>query len=166
MMVSTTSKIEKDFEDMALEHASLTTLAKDKLQRIQTLESLLERERTTSAELQQSLNKANEELQRLIKEKEMNDWSCLKAFKKFEEFKILSHQAQESVKEVEVELASAKATISKLEGLLRKKNVKLKVSESDLKKQAVEIDVVKAKIIELEKVNLTISLEDCFNSQF
>ena len=70
------------------------------------------------------------------------------------------------MKEVEVELASAKATISKLEGLLRKKNVKLKVSESDLKKQAVEIDVVKAKIVELEKVNLTISLEDCFNSQF
>ena len=127
---------------------------------------MLEREKTISAQLQQNLNKANEELQWLIKEKEMNDRSFSEAFKKFEEIKILSHQVQESVKEVEVELASAKATISKPEGLLRKKNVELKVSESHLKKQAVEIDVVKAKIVELEKVNLTISLEDCFNSQF
>ena len=93
-------------------------------------------------------------------------WSYSEAFKKVEKFKILSHQAQERVKEVEAELASTKATISKEEWLLRKKTDKLKVSESALNKQAVEIDALLAKIAELEKVNLTISLKDCFDSQF
>ena len=51
MMISMTSSIEKDFDDMKLERASLITLVEDRLQRIQTLESLLEREKTTSAEL-------------------------------------------------------------------------------------------------------------------
>ena len=82
----------------------------------------------------------------------MNDQSCSKAFRKVEEFKILSHQAQERVKEVEAELTSAKATISKAERLLRKKNKELKVSKSALKKQVVEIDALKAKIAELDKV--------------
>ena len=68
------------------------------------------------------------------------------------------------MKEVEAELAPAKTTISKAKGLLRKKNEELKVSESALKKQATEIDALKAKIAELEKVNLTISLEDCSDS--
>ena len=67
---------------------------------------------------------------------------------------------------VEAELASTKATISKEEGLLRKKNDKLKVSESALNKQAIEFDALQAKITELEKVNLTISLKDCSDSQF
>ena len=62
MMVSMASNIEKDFEDLTLEPASLITLAEDRLQRIQTLESLLECEMTISDELQQSLNNANEEL--------------------------------------------------------------------------------------------------------
>ena len=43
---------------------------------------------------------------------------------------------QERVKEVEAELASIKAIVSKAEGLLRKKNEEIKVSESSLKKQA------------------------------
>ena len=62
MVVSTTSSIEKEFEDQVLERASLTTLVEDRQQRSQTLESLLECEKATSIELQQSLNKANEEL--------------------------------------------------------------------------------------------------------
>ena len=45
------SSIEKDFKGQALEHASLITLADDKMQRIQTLKSLLEREKATSIEL-------------------------------------------------------------------------------------------------------------------
>ena len=73
MVVFTASSMEKEFEDQALEHASLTTLAEHRQQRIQTLESLLEHVKTTSIELQQSLNKVNEELCRLRKEKEMND---------------------------------------------------------------------------------------------
>ena len=44
--------IEKEFEDQALERTSLSTLAKDRQQRIQMLESLLERERTACANLQ------------------------------------------------------------------------------------------------------------------
>ena len=73
MVMSTASSIEKELKDQALERTSLTTLAEDRQQRIQTLESLLEREKATSTELQQNLNKANEELHRLRKEKEMND---------------------------------------------------------------------------------------------
>ena len=149
MMVSAASSIEKDFEDLTLERASLINLAEDRLQRIQILESLLEHERTTSAELQQSLNKANEELQRLTKEKEMNDWSCSEAFKKVEEFRILSYQAQEKVKEIEAELASMKATISKADGLLRKKNEEIQVLESALQKQATKVDALKVRIVEL-----------------
>ena len=55
MVVSTASSIEKVLEDQALERASLTTLPEDRQQRIQTLESLLEREKVTCTELQQSL---------------------------------------------------------------------------------------------------------------
>ena len=62
MVVSMASSIEKKLEDQALELASLTTLAKDRQQRIQTLESLLEREKAISTELQQGFNNANEEL--------------------------------------------------------------------------------------------------------
>ena len=40
----------------------LAILAEDRQQRIQTLESLLEREKATITELQQGLNKANKEL--------------------------------------------------------------------------------------------------------
>ena len=69
MIVIAACNIEKDFADLALERTSLSTLAKDRLQRVQTFKSLLEREKSTSAQLQQSLKKANEELQWLMKEK-------------------------------------------------------------------------------------------------
>ena len=49
-----------------------------------------------------------------------------------------------------------KVSVSKAEGLLRNKNEEIKVSESALKKQAVEVDALKARITELEKVNLII----------
>ena len=52
MMVSAASSIEKNFEDLMLEHTSLINLAKDRRQRIQTLESLLEREKIINAQLQ------------------------------------------------------------------------------------------------------------------
>ena len=60
------------------------------------------------------------------------------------------------MKEVELELTSMKAAVSKTEGLLRKKNEEIKVSESALKKQATEVDALKARIAELEKVSLII----------
>ena len=46
--------------------------------------------------------------------------------------------------------------MSKAEGLLRRKNKEIKVSESALKKPATEVDALKARIAELEKVNLII----------
>ena len=64
MVVSTASSIEKELEDQVLERTSLTTLAEDRQQRIQILESLLKREKVTCTELQQSLNKANEDVHR------------------------------------------------------------------------------------------------------
>ena len=60
------------------------------------------------------------------------------------------------MKEVESELASMKASVSKAKGLLRKKNEEIKVSESAMKKQATEVDALKARIAELEKVSLII----------
>ena len=81
----------------------------------------------------------------------MNDRSFSEAFKKVNEFRILSQQAQERVKEV-----AMKASVSKIEGLLREKNEEIKVSESTLKKQATKVDALKARIAELEKVSLII----------
>ena len=46
--------------------------------------------------------------------------------------------------------------MSKAAGLLRKKNEEIKMSESAMKKQAVKVDALKAKVAELEKVNLII----------
>ena len=63
---------------------------------------------------------------------------------------------QERVKEVEAKLASMKTIVSKVEGLLRKKNEEIKVSESAQKKQATKVDALKARIAELEKVSLII----------
>ena len=56
-------------------------LAKSKLEKINSLEPQLNEEKVTSTQPHQNLDKANEELRRLRKEKEMNDRSCLEAFK-------------------------------------------------------------------------------------
>ena len=89
VVVATTFSIEKDLEDQTLECTSLATLVEDRQQMIQTLESLLKREKTACTELQQKLNKANEELLRLRKEKDMNDWNYSEALKKVKEFRVL-----------------------------------------------------------------------------
>ena len=47
-----------------------------------------------------------------------------------------------------------KTSISKTENLLKKKNKEIQMSESALKKQAAEVDALKARVVELEKVNL------------
>ena len=64
----------------------------------------------------------------------MNDQNYSEALEKVKEFRILSQQEQEKAKEVEAKLASMKASVSKVEGLLRKKNEEIKLSESALKK--------------------------------
>ena len=51
MMVPAASNVGKDFADLMLEHTSLNNLGDDRLQRIQTLESLLEHEKTINAQL-------------------------------------------------------------------------------------------------------------------
>ena len=85
----------------------------------------------------------------------MNDWNYSKALEKVE-FRVLFQQVHEKVKEIEAELISEKASVSKAAGLLRKKNEEIKMSESALKKQAAKVDALKAKVAELEKVNLII----------
>ena len=102
------------------------------------------------------MNKANKEVHRLRKEKEMNDRNYSEAFEKVKKFRILFQLAQKKIKELEAELASEKASVSKAEGLLRRKNEEIKVSESALKKQATKVDALKARITELEKLNLII----------
>ena len=72
----------------------MTTLADNRQQRTQILESLQEREKATCTELQQSLNKANEEVHRLRKEKDMNNRNYSEALKKVKEFRILLQEAQ------------------------------------------------------------------------
>ena len=57
----------------------------------------------------------------------MNDRNYSEALKMVKEFKFLFQQAHEKVKEVEVELASMKALVSKAKVLLRKKNEEIKV---------------------------------------
>ena len=56
-------------------------LAKNKLEKINSLEPQLNEEKVTSTQPHQNLDKANEELRRLRKEKEMNDRSCSEAVK-------------------------------------------------------------------------------------
>ena len=55
----------------------------------------------------------------------MNDQNYSEALEKVKEFRVLFQQEQEKVKEVEAELVSEKASMSKVEGLLRKKNEKI-----------------------------------------
>ena len=143
-----------------LERVSLTTLAEDRQLRIQSLVSLLEHEKTINTKLQQSLNKANKELLRLKKEKDMHDQNYSEALGKVKEFRILYHQSQEKVKEIEAELiskkaelSSMKASISKVEELLRKRNEEIRMAENALKEKSVEVGALKTRIVELEKVN-------------
>ena len=67
-------------------YEEMKKLAEEKVGKIKSLESQLKEETMINTQLHQSLNKANEELQWLRKDKEMNDHSCSEAFKKVEEF--------------------------------------------------------------------------------
>ena len=53
------------------------------------LESLLERKKTINNELQQNLSKANDELLRLKREKDMHDLNYKEALEKIKEFRVL-----------------------------------------------------------------------------
>ena len=53
-------------------------------------------------------------------------------------------------------MVSMKASVSKVESLLRKKNEEIQMSKSALKKQVAEVDSLKARVTELKKVNLII----------
>ena len=90
----------------------------------------------------------------------MHDQNYSEALEKVKEFKILYHQSLEKVKGIEAELISMKAEltsrkafVSKAEGLLRKKNEEIKMVESAPKEQSAEVDALKTRIAELEKVN-------------
>ena len=56
------------------------------------------------------------------------------------------------MKKMEAELISMKTSISESENVVKKKNEEIQMSESALKKQAAEMDTLKTRIAELEKV--------------
>ena len=88
------------------------------------------------------------------KEKDMHNQNYVEALEKVTEFRVLFQKAQEKkIKEVETELVSEKAVISMAEGLLRKKNDEIRMSECALKKQSAELETLKVKVAELEAVN-------------
>ena len=60
--------IEKEFQ----EHTALKQLVESRLEKIKSLESQLNKEKVTNTQLHQNVNKTNEKLQWLRKEKEMN----------------------------------------------------------------------------------------------
>ena len=95
MVVTTAFSIRQDLEDLRLELTSMTTLAEDRQQRIQTLESLLECEKNNCTELHQKLNVANEDLFRLKRKKEMSDQNYSEALDKVKEFRALYQQSEE-----------------------------------------------------------------------
>ena len=153
MVVATTFSIGQDFEDQRLELTSMTTLVEHRQQRIQTLESLLECEKVNYTELQQKLNKANEDLLRLKKEKDMSNQNYSEALDKVKEFRILYQQSKQKVKKVEAELALMKTSVSQVENLLKKKDEEIQMSKSALMKQAAEINALKTKLTELKKID-------------
>ena len=57
------------------------------------------------------------------------------------------------MKKMEAELISMKTFVSQIENVLKKKNEKIQMSKSALKKQAAEMDALKTRIVELEKVS-------------
>ena len=75
------------------------------------LESLLERERTACANLQQNLKTANDELVQLRQEKAMHNQNYSEALEKVKELRALFQQAQEKIKELEAELVAEKAVV-------------------------------------------------------
>ena len=60
-------------ENESQEHAEMKKLAKNRLEKIKSLESQLNEEKIISTQLRQNQNKANEELQRIREEKELNE---------------------------------------------------------------------------------------------
>ena len=88
-------------------------------------------EKVISTKLYQNLNKANEELQWLRKEKEMNQRNCSDAFQKVEEFRVLYNKSQERVNAIEEELA--KLTVALVEIDMAKHNMSEQVKEKDQK---------------------------------
>ena len=81
-------------EKEAKAHEKVKKLVEERLGKMQSLESKLEKEKAISVGLQQNLNKANEELQQLRKDKESNDRNCSETLKKVEEFKVLHDKSQ------------------------------------------------------------------------
>ena len=117
---------------------------------------MLECERNNCIELHQKLNSTNEELLQLKKEKEVSNQNYSEALDKVKEFKALHQQSEEKNEEnggeVDLELISMKASVSQVENVLKKMNEEIQMSKSALKKQAMEMDALKTRIVELEKV--------------
>ena len=142
-------------------HEKMKKLAEERLGKMQSLESQLEKEKAINAQLQQNLNKANKELQQLRKDKESNDRNCSKALKKIKEFKVLHNKSQEKIAALEEEKSQLTAAMvsmdmerHSLSELVKEKEQQLCSSNSMVAKQAAELDALKAEIVALKKVIL------------
>ena len=124
-LIYVANAIEKESEA----HEEMKKLAEERLGKIKSLESQLKEEKMINTQLQQNLSKANEELQRLRKEKEMNDCSCTEAFKKVEEFILLRNKSQERVKALEKEIAKLTSPVVDID--LVKHNLSEQVKEKE-----------------------------------
>ena len=134
------------------------------MNKIQSWESQLEKEKTVKAQLEDNLNKANDELQQLRKDKESNDRNCYKALKKVEELKMLHDKSQEKVAALEEEksqLTAAMVSIDmdrhSLSESVKEKEQQLYNFDSTVAKQAAELYALKAKITALKKVILQLN---------
>ena len=116
----------------------------------------MEKEKTIKAQLEDNLNKANEELQQLKEEKELNNRNYSEALNKVEEFKMLHDKSQERVAALEEEksqLTTAMVTMDtekhSLLELVKEKEQQFYNSEETVAKQALKVEVATLKKVVL-----------------
>ena len=144
------------FEKEAESQEKITKLAEERLSTIQSLESQLEKEKTIKAQLEDNLNKANEKLQQLKEEKELDNRNCSEALKKVEEFKMLHDKSQERIATLEEEKSQLTATMvtmdmekHSLSELVKEKEQQFYNSKETVAKQALKVEVATLKKVVL-----------------
>ena len=147
------------FEKEVEMHEKSKNLTKERLDKIQSLESHLEKDKTTRAQLEDSLGKANEEVRQLKEEKELNNCNCSEVLQKFEELKVLHDKSLEKIAALEEEKSQLTAVMvgmdmekHSLSKLVKEKEEQLSSFDSTVAKQVAELDALKAEVIALKNV--------------
>ena len=91
------------FEKEAELQEKIKKLSEERLSKIQSPESQLKEEKTTRAQFEDNLNKANEELQQLKGEKESIDRNYSEAVKKVKELMVLHNKSSKKISALEEE---------------------------------------------------------------